>query len=78
MSYAKSVKAGRKEKLFLRAVIYFPVSIEEQMEGKLSRKEQGRVHGISRSPSSFLLTEKRGYGLTHGPTDGPTDGHTLL
>ena len=38
-------------------------------------KKQGRIHGISRSPSSFLPAEKKRL-RTDGPTDGRTDGRT--
>ena len=42
-------------------------------------KKQGRIHGISRSPSSFLPSKKE---VTDRPTDQRmdrrTDGHTLL
>ena len=38
--------------------------------------KQGRIHGISRSPSSFLPAEKSGYGPTDGPTDGTMDRRT--
>ena len=44
--------------------------------------KEGRIHGIRRSPSSFLPTKKRGYRQmdrrTDGPEDRPMDSHTLL
>ena len=39
-------------------------------------EKQGRIHGISRSPSPFLPAEKSGYGPTDGPMDRQTDGRT--
>ena len=43
-------------------------------------KKQGRIHGIRRSPSSFLPAQKKEVTdqRTDGWTDRPTDGHTLL
>ena len=40
--------------------------------------EQGRIHGISRSPSSFLPAKKKEVtdGWTDRRNDGPTNGWT--
>ena len=55
------------------------ICVETSQQQSLQRLiKQGRTHGISRSPSSFLPAEKNGYGptdrWTHGPTDPCTDG----
>ena len=43
---------------------------------KTNLNQQGRMHGLSQSPSLFLPAKKD---ITDGRTDGPTDvGRTLL
>ena len=48
------------------------------LRGLHNKQEQGRIHDISRSSSSFLPAEKKRFRRTDQPTDGRTDGHILL
>ena len=51
---------------------FFYMSLTD-IEHTTLAKKQGRIHGISRSPSSFLPADKV---VTEKPTDGPTNQRT--
>ena len=63
MEVVKSLLSGLKTKF------------KPKIQNKVCKK-QVRTHEISRSPSSFLARQKKGYGRTDGPTDGWT--HPLI